>query len=53
MKSVSFYFIPVRHGMRLKQESDKIMTVCAKKGMRENDVVVFLLHVFIVLMYAG
>ena len=24
--------------MRLKQESEKMMTVCAKKGKRENDV---------------
>ena len=31
-------FFPVRHGMRLKQESEKMMTVCAKKGKRENDV---------------
>ena len=36
--------------MRLKQESEKMMTVCFKKGKRENDVV-FLL--FIVLMYTG
>ena len=27
--------------MRLKQESEKMMTVCAKKGKRENDVVFF------------
>ena len=36
--------------MRLKQESEKMMTVCAKKGKRENDVFLLL---FIVLMYAG
>ena len=27
--------------MRLKQESEKMMTVCAKKRKRENDVVFF------------
>ena len=35
--------------MGLKQENEKMMTVCARKGKRENDV--FLL--FIVLMYTG
>ena len=36
--------------MRLKQESEKIMTVCAKKGKRENDV---FFSLFVVLMYTG
>ena len=36
--------------MRLKQESEKMMTVCAKKGKRENDG--FFL-IFIILMYTG
>ena len=37
--------------MRLKQETEKMMTVCAKKEKRENDVVFFSL--FVVLMYTG
>ena len=38
--------------MRLKQESEKMMTVCAKKEKHENDRV-FLFLLFIVLMYTG
>ena len=37
--------------MRLKQESVKMVTVCAKKGKRENDF--FFFSLFVVLMYTG
>ena len=32
--------------MRLKQESEKMMTVCAKKGKLENDVFFFIIYCF-------
>ena len=32
--------------MRLKQESEKMMTVCAKKEKRENDLVFFIIYCF-------
>ena len=32
--------------MRLKQESEKMMTVCAKKVKRENDVFIIIIYCF-------